>query len=59
MLATICCVCSWLVEGFEKVKKEYSKCNLVVNITRLLIIYIEDIIIAGSHPIALKAPSPL
>ena len=59
MLAAIYCVRLWLVEGFEKVKKEHSKCDLVVNITRLLTTHAEDVIIAGSHPIALKAPSPL
>ena len=59
MLAAICCVRSWLAEGFEKVKKERSECDSVANITRLLTTHAEDVIVAGSRPTASKAPSPL
>ena len=59
MLAAICCVRLWLAEGFEKVKTERSECDSVANITRLLTTHAEDVIIAGSHPTASKAPSPL
>ena len=58
MLAAICCVRSWLAEGFEKVKTEHSECDSVANITRLLTMHAEDII-AGSCPLTSKAPSPL
>ena len=58
MLAAICCVRSWLAEGFEKVKTEHSECDSVANITRLLTMHAEDII-AGSRPPTSKAPSPL
>ena len=59
MLAAICCVHLRLAEGFEKVKKERNECDSVVNITRLLTTHAEDVIVAGSRPTALKAPSPL
>ena len=59
MLAAICCVRSWLAEGFEKVKKERSECDSVANITSLLTTHAEDVIVAGSCPTASKAPSPL
>ena len=41
--------------GFFLLYREGCYFNTILR----LIIYIEDIIIVGSHPIALKAPSPL
>ena len=59
MLAAMCCVRSWNAEGFNKVKKQQSKCDSVANITRLLRQLVEDIITASSRPPSDRAPSPL